>query len=226
MVYLLLGMLPPIALLLYVYHLDKVEKEPPKLILRLFLLGIFSVIPAVFLEAVGEALLSRTGLAETSIPYLLIEYFIIVALAEELSKRMIGVGMTYKSEEFNYQFDAIVYCVAAALGFAAIENVGYLVAAGTGAFFGRLIPIHAICGVFMGHYVGMAKSAHREGNTSARIMFNFLSVLVPVLIHGFYDFSLSTEYDEMILLNLLFTLVLTIVAFISLRSYAKNDKPV
>ncbi|MBO7683029.1 MAG: PrsW family intramembrane metalloprotease, partial [Clostridia bacterium] len=102
------GLIPPIALLIYVYHLDRIEKEPPKMILRLFLLGIFSVIPAIFLEGVGMTLLGLTGMPETSYVYLLIEYFLIVAFSEELSKRMIGVGMTYKSEEFNYQFDAAV----------------------------------------------------------------------------------------------------------------------
>ncbi len=220
------GLIPPIALLIYVYHLDRVEKEPPKMILRLFLLGVFSVIPAIFLEGVGMTLLGLTGMPETSYVYLLIEYFLIVAFSEELSKRMIGVGMTYKSEEFNYQFDAVVYCVAAALGFACIENIEYILLEGPQVALGRLIPIHTICGVYMGHYVAMAKSAHRAGDFSSRAMFNFLSVLVPVLIHGFYDFSLSTENDEMLIANLVFTVVITIVAFISLHSYAKKDKPV
>lgn len=220
------GLLPPIALLLYIYHLDKLEKEPPRMIFRLFLYGIFSVIPAVFLEAAGEGLLGISGLAENSYLYLAIEYFLVVAFSEELSKRLVGVGMTYKNEEFNYQFDAVVYCAAAALGFACIENVEYLIIEGPSVALGRLIPIHTICGIYMGHYVGLAKAAHRRGDTGMRVFFNFLSLFIPVLIHGFYDFSLSTENDEMLIANLIFTVVITVIAFISLHQYAKKDQPV
>ncbi|MBQ3051862.1 MAG: hypothetical protein IJC96_08230, partial [Clostridia bacterium] len=60
------GLIPPIILLIYIYKLDKIEKEPPKMILRLFLYGIFSVLPAMFLEAIGIAVLSRLGIPENS----------------------------------------------------------------------------------------------------------------------------------------------------------------
>lgn len=220
------GLIPPIALLIYIYNLDKLEKEPPRMIGRLFLYGIFSVIPAVFLEFAGESLLEVSGLPDTSYLYLAIEYFLVVAFSEELSKRLVGVGMTYKSDEFNYQFDAVVYCTAAALGFACIENVEYLILEGAGVALGRLIPIHTICGVYMGHYVGLAKTAQREGNFQKRAFYNCISVLIPVLIHGFYDFSLSTENDDLLIANLIFTVVITIVAFISLHRYAKQDRPV
>ncbi len=220
------GLVPPLLLLLYIYHLDKIEKEPPRMILRLFLYGIFSVIPAMFLELVGDSLLNLSEIPQNSYLYLFLMYFVVVAVSEELSKRLVGVGLTYKSEEFNYQFDAVVYCTAAALGFACMENIMYLATDGAEVAWGRLIPIHTICGIFMGHYVGLAKTAHRQGDTLGRVMFNFLSVFIPVLIHGFYDFSLSTENEDMLVANLAFTVVITIIAFFSLHSYAKKDKPV
>ena len=220
------GLIPPLLLLLYIYHLDKIEKEPPRLILRLFLLGIFAVIPAMFLELAGDAILAVLAIPPNSYLYLFLMYFVVVAVAEELSKRLVAVGTTYKNEEFNYQFDAVVYCAAAALGFACMENILYLITDGAEVAWGRLIPIHAICGIFMGHYVGLAKAAHRAGDTVGRVMFNFLSVFIPVLIHGFYDFSLSTENEDMLVANLVFTVVITIIAFICLHSYAKKDKPV
>ena len=223
---LLFGLLPPLGLLIYIYYLDRIEREPPKMILRLFCLGLFSVIPAMFLELAGDTLLLSLGFEETSYAYLILMYFVVVAFSEELSKRLVGVGLTYKSEEFNYQFDAVVYCAAAALGFACAENISYIIVEGPEVALGRLIPIHTICGVYMGHYVGLAKSAQREGNFRKRAFFNCLSLLIPVLIHGFYDFSLSTENENLLIANLVFTIVLTIVAFFSLKTYAKSDKPV
>ncbi|MBQ5581147.1 MAG: PrsW family intramembrane metalloprotease, partial [Clostridia bacterium] len=124
------GLIPPIILLIYIYKLDKIEKEPPRMILRLFLFGIFSVIPAMFLEAFGMFALDRLGIPNNSYLYLALMYFAVVAFSEELSKRLVGVGMTYKSEEFNYQFDSVVYCAAAALGFACMENISYLMVDG------------------------------------------------------------------------------------------------
>ena len=220
------GLIPPLVLLFYIYHLDKIEKEPVKLLVRLFVFGIFSVIPAMFLELAGEGIISALGIPENSFLYLFLMYFCVVAFSEELSKRCVGVGLTYRSEEFNYQFDAVVYCTAAALGFACCENIMYLLTDGAAVAWGRLIPIHTICGIFMGHYVGLAKTAHRQGDRTSRVMFNFLSVFIPVIIHGFYDFSLSTENDEMLIANLAFTVVITVIAFASLHMYAKKDKPV
>lgn len=60
------GLIPPIILLIYIYKLDKIEKEPPRMILRLFLFGIFSVIPAMFLEAFGMFALDRLGIPNNS----------------------------------------------------------------------------------------------------------------------------------------------------------------
>ena len=220
------GLIPPIILLIYIYKLDKIEKEPPRMILRLFLFGIFSVIPAMFLEAFGMFALDRLGIPNNSYLYLALMYFAVVAFSEELSKRLVGVGMTYKSEEFNYQFDSVVYCAAAALGFACMENISYLMVDGAAIAWGRLIPIHTICGVYMGHYVGLAKSAHRQGKTGQRAFFNFLSVFIPVIIHGFYDFSLSTENDDMLILNMIFTILITFIAFICLHVYSKKDRPI
>lgn len=220
------GLIPPIILLIYIYKLDKIEKEPPKMILRLFLYGIFSVLPAMFLEAIGIAVLSRLGIPENSYLYLALMYFAVVAFSEEFSKRLVGVGLTYKSEEFNYQFDSVVYCAAAALGFACMENISYLMVDGAAVAWGRLIPIHTICGVYMGHYVGLAKSAHRQGKTGMRAFFNFLSVFIPVLIHGFYDFSLSTGNDDMLIANMIFTILITFIAFVCLHYFARKDRPI
>ncbi len=220
------GLIPPIILLIYIYKLDKIEKEPPKMILRLFLYGIFSVLPAMFLEAIGIAVLSRLGIPENSYPYLALMYFAVVAFSEEFSKRLVGVGLTYKSEEFNYQFDSVVYCAAAALGFACMENISYLMVDGAAVAWGRSTPIHTICGVYMGHYVGLAKSAHRQGKTGMRAFFNFLSVFIPVLIHGFYDFSLSTGNDDMLIANMIFTILITFIAFVCLHYFARKDRPI
>ena len=67
MFYLIVGMLPAILLIIYIYKIDSVEKEPFPLLLSLFLLGGFSTIAASLLEeATGRN--SISGLTRSFIP--------------------------------------------------------------------------------------------------------------------------------------------------------------
>lgn len=47
---LMIGMIPAIALIVYIYHLDSVEREPVGLIMKLFFLGGISTVIASLLE--------------------------------------------------------------------------------------------------------------------------------------------------------------------------------
>ena len=69
------GLLPCVVLLWYINKKDSVEKEPPRLLVKLIFLGCLSTIPAMLLELVGTD--------ETSYFYIFVENFVIVALAGE-----------------------------------------------------------------------------------------------------------------------------------------------
>ena len=47
-----LALLPAIALVVWIYRQDKVEKEPGGLLWKIFLFGVLSVIPAMILEII------------------------------------------------------------------------------------------------------------------------------------------------------------------------------
>ena len=47
-----LALLPAIALVVWIYRQDKVEKEPRGLLRKIFLFGVLSVIPAMILEII------------------------------------------------------------------------------------------------------------------------------------------------------------------------------
>ena len=44
------GLVPPLLLMMYMYRIDKVDKEPVGLIFKTFIFGMISVIPAIILE--------------------------------------------------------------------------------------------------------------------------------------------------------------------------------
>ncbi len=220
------GVLPPLALIIYIWHLDRVEKEPPGLVLKTLIFGALSAFLAIALETIGDYALALFGFEGDTILYLLLFNFIVVAVSEEFSKRLAMKLAVWNNPNFNFRFDAVLYSVAAALGFAAFENILYMLSFGTEIALARLIPTHSICGLFMGYYLGIAKTAELDGNNGARSLYMKLSLIVPVLIHGFYDFCLSTEDDFLSLLVLAFIFILTIVSFFKLKKYAREDRPV
>ena len=114
MIFLILAVLPAVILLAYIYNKDRVEKEPPGLLFRLFLLGALSTVPAIFFELCGQSIFGAF-FNEKSLIYIICENFLVVALAEEGCKYFFLKRTTWKAPAFNYTFDAVVYAVVISL---------------------------------------------------------------------------------------------------------------
>ena len=220
------GLLPCVVLLYIIYKKDSIEKEPPRLLLRLFLLGCLSTVPAVILEMVGAYILGAAGISNTSMAYYLIENFLVVAVAEECSKKFMLRRGSWNHPAFNYIFDGVVYGVFVSLGFAGLENVGYISGFGMEVAVIRgiaAIPLHAICGVFMGHFYGLEKAYSKHGYPEQARRARILSLLIPILIHGFYDFCASVQNEVLTYVWLIFVVVMDIIAIRSIFRYASED---
>ena len=184
---------PAIALLAYVYRADRVEKEPPFLLARLVLMGILSTLAAKVLEYVGVAVLNAVFRTESFL-YLSLLYFGVVGFAEEGSKYVLLKRATWNSPFFNYRFDGVVYAVFVSLGFALWENIGYVLANGFGTALIRAltaVPGHACFGVFMGCWYAQARWLENVDDPAAAHSMRVLSVVLPALLHGAYDFLAS-----------------------------------
>ena len=221
-----LALLPAIALAVWIYRQDKIEREPRKLLWKIFFLGVLSVIPTIILELIlGDVV----GLffEETSVAYIVLDNFICVAVVEEYWKMKAAKKAAWKDPAFNYKFDAIVYCVTSALGFAAIENVIYVMDGGLDTAISRMllsVPSHAIDGVIMGYFFGMAKEADLKGDKKRRKQCLRRSVFVPAIEHGIYDTSLSLDSDWLMLFFLLFVIVIDIWAYRFVKKQARQDR--
>lgn len=224
-VLLLAAILPAAILLVRVYRLDRIEKEPPALLLKLVLLGALSGLAASLLE-LGLVRLLRLWLREEGVLYLLLENFFAVALVEELCKRAPVRHYAWRHPAFDYRFDAVVYCVFAALGFAVLENILYVVRYGLSVAASRAllsVPGHCFFAVYMGIYLGEAKRADREGELYERDRFLAASIAVPALLHGFWDFSLSVGSAWMTAAFYVFVLVFFLSANHRLRTASEED---
>ena len=227
MILLAAALLPPFYLFYKIYQKDTIELESSGLIIRLFLYGALTTVAASVLELAGTFLLNRTGLNQGGILYLLIDNFIVIACAEEGVKRFALKKLTWKSPEFNFLFDGVVYAAAVSLGFAAAENVMYVTGfGGLGTAFIRAftaIPLHCITGIYMGHFYGMAKYAESRRNPAAMKVYMKQSLLIPVLLHGLYDFLASLESDFATLAFYAVVIVIEVVALRQLNTYAVQD---
>ena len=222
------ALLPPLVLLFLMYRADKVEKEPPAVILKVFLFGVLSTIPAIVIETFGDALLRNVMGGAPLWLYNIFMFFLVVAWTEEGVKHFALKIGTWQNPAFNYTFDAILYSAVAALGFAAAENVEYVLGYGLQVAVMRAItaiPGHCIFGIYMGFYYGMAKFWDVRGDKGRRHRAMFMSMLVPILLHGFYDYCASANDDILILVFFAFIIILDVMAIRTVRKMARLDMP-
>ena len=136
-----LGLAPGLLWLWLIYRGNKYRPDPKGLVIRTFLLGMVAIIPVVFVET---ALLlpyvfthidqfknfSMTDFNNLTIGQIAYVSFVVAGVTEELFK-FLAVRMTiYRSPYFDEPIDGLVYSSAAALGFASLENIGYLLSYG------------------------------------------------------------------------------------------------
>ena len=223
------ALLPAIYLLSYVYKKDTVEPESPGLIVALLLGGVIAAPVAGILETIGQTILDASGLHNGSLAYVAILAFLVVGVSEELAKFYFMRRRTWDSPEFNFTFDGIIYGVVTALGFAAIENVLYVFQGGFQTAIARAllsVPGHASWGVFMGSYYGQAKVRAAAGDKAGSTRCTVLSVLVPMLLHGFYD-TLAFIGTEAYTIALFVFCIIVDVSVVQLIDRArKSDMPI
>ncbi|MCQ2090983.1 MAG: PrsW family glutamic-type intramembrane protease [Fibrobacter sp.] len=195
-----LALLPAIVLLVYIYKKDTVEKEPLSLLMKCLGIGILTIIPILGCELLLKLFLVKLpGLTKGSIIEALISGYFIAALCEEGFKFLALKKVTWNNQNFNYFFDGIVYAVFVSLGFAAIENIEYVIFnGGVSTAILRMftaVPGHTCYGVVMGYFYGAAKNAEVEGRIDdCKKMLN-RAVFIPLLLHGAYDALIMTKAE-------------------------------
>ena len=194
MLTLLFTIVPPILILLFFVLTDRF-KEPKITIITVFFLGFLICLPAGILNQLShEFFFNGSDYSEN-----LTGSFLGPAWAEELLKFSILYLIILKRDEFNEPMDGLVYGVVVSLGFATYENYTYvyewasIVAKEENYDFlkfsyhvakGRsysAIPMHGLNGAVMGYYFGLYAFS---GNKKYLV----LSLILPYLFHGFYNF--------------------------------------
>ena len=193
------AVIPALILMWKVYKSDRLEKESPRLLWKLVLMGVLSTVIALVLEWILQALLG-------------------LIVPEKRS--------TWKLHEFNCQYDGVVYAVFVSLGFALFENIGYVLRFGFSAAIIRAltaIPGHACFGVFMGVFYGLARGYAYLGERGRAKLMRMLAVIIPTFIHGTYDYIATIGTGSGEIFFIIFVVILFILSFILINRMSKND---
>jgi RsiW-degrading membrane proteinase PrsW (M82 family) len=181
-----LAVAPGIAICIFIYLKDKYNREPIGVLLASFILGMFAIVPALVLQLLSGITLET--LAGKPFAAVAIFAYGVVGFSEEGSKYMMLRLFVWRRTSFDEPFDGIVYAVMVGMGFATLENIGYVLQHGYGTGILRMflsVPAHATFAVLMGYYLGLAKF-----DPANRIKYLLLAIFLPVVFHGTFDYFL------------------------------------
>lgn len=188
-----LSITPCLLWLAFFYFQDWYDREPVRNVALTFLFGGLATIPAFILNTIvgsliyfifGSLLGEEIGNAAL--------FFIVVGPVEEGLKFLAVFIFAYRRPEFNEPADGVVYSAAAALGFAAIENILYLTESGQGVILLRAPlsnPGHAFFAAFWGLAMSRAKGASNLPGRRARLL--IAGLLIASFMHGLFNTLLS-----------------------------------
>jgi len=238
-----LAVLPAILLMIYIYRKDRLEKEPISILIKLFFAGIAIYFPAGTANFLFETLISAFfGITENMESISLGKFFayqivdnLIVGAGVEESLKLLAVmwfAKPARNKENNSTFDSIVYCVFVSLGFALFENIDYVMERGFATAVTRFffsVPGHMFFSIVMGYCVSMwsnfsnvksVETANAQNNVIKIRQPEYpakkwlvMSLVLPVLCHFIYNFSLTlSDYG---LINFFYLLAVIFAVYIT-----------
>ena len=213
--------IPPICLGIVIWKSDKFP-EPGKFLVTAFMLGVSIFLPLDFLIIVAEDYLAPIfGLSLELIdnwrdggdfPYgeYAFLHFFRAAYLEEGLKFAFLIFVCVRLEALNEPIDAIVYGAAIGLGYAAMENLGYLYldeAWSLETVKVRYYPLvmHFGFGVVMGWL--LSQSLFGEPSRFKRRFLIVLSLLIPVIFHGTYNYYGTADIFPILTIILIFSII-------------------
>ncbi len=218
---LILALIPVVCFIGWIYYKDKYEREPPIKLVEYFVLGILVSILAIFIELYLSKLNNFNGILSN-----IYTAFFVAALTEEGLKSIILIPMLLREKNFNEKLDGIIYSIFLSLGFATIENIIYLMRERIDLLFSLSItrglisiPSHIMFAITMGYYI--SKYKFDKYNKKKYLYF---AVIIPILLHGVFDFILMIGYRWAIIVFVVYLIFLWKINLDKLDKYTLYSK--
>jgi protease PrsW len=212
----LLSLLPCVLWLWYFASQSVYKRPSRRIILLTFLLGALVTVPAVLINLLlQDGFIKLFGVSAWTYPLML---FLIVGPVEELMKLLTVYSFAYRRKEFDEALDGVVYSAAAALGFAAVENIVYLAQTGPVLVLLRgplTNPGHALFSAIWGLSLSRAKASPNV--VRQRFLIILTGWLIASFVHGSFDLLLLAAARSSI-----FYLVILGTAFVGLFIWVRS----
>jgi len=219
---LILAIAPVITIVLWIYLKDKYDKEPIHILTKFFTFGVLISVLAIYIE---EWFIKINIFSESMDIFYM--SFIVAGLVEEGLKSLILIPNLLKEKNFNEKLDGIIYSVFLSLGFATVENIIYILYEDpTSAFEVGVIrsiisvPAHMMFGVIMGYYISKYKFTDCKSKKRNLI----LAIILPILLHGVFDFILMIQYRWSIIVFIAYIVYLWKISLDKIDEYTNNSR--
>ena len=211
----ILGLLPSFAWLFFFLKEDSDQPEPKTMIAKAFLAGAAITIPAVLFQSLTQNWLKIAGVDQ----YDFVSFSAMAAI-EEILKFLAAYFIVRKSRFFNEPIDAMIYMIAAALGFAMVENMAIMFGAkqiseAVGVIILRFVGatlLHALSSGIVGYY--WAKNLIKKRGLILK------GLVLATLLHGLFNYSIILFMEAMIY-PILFLMIIALFVFWNFEK-AKN----
>ncbi len=222
------GILPPLLWLWFWLKEDR-HPEPRSILALTFVFGMVAVVVAVFFEKAFFLTEKWLGIEKTGGGLILL--LLVWALTEEVLKYLAARFAALKRKSFDEPVDALIYLITAALGFAALENVLFLLKAfdlsvmsGLATtnlrFFGATL-LHTATSGIVG--ASIAFSFFHKENMKRNIMGG---LAIATILHFIFNYSIILNNGESMLkifIPLWIVIILILFIFKKVKAIKNNQ---
>ena|SRR3989344_4192443 len=198
----------PAGVWLFFFTKEDVHPEPKKLILYVFEIGALASLPALAAQLIFQKTILYFGF---NIIFLIIG----LALIEEICKWYAAYWAINKHSVFDEPIDAMVYMIAAAAGFATIENL-FIAASFTKSFnliswvdtgnvlvlrFIGATLLHTLSSALVGYYWAM-------GKIKGKSLISW-GIFAATMVHSMFNYLILQYQNETLMYPSLFLIIAT-----------------
>lgn len=224
------GILPALAWLWFWRREDSAHPEPRRLIALAFFAGMLTVAVVIPIQKISAGYIQGTYffLAAATIQTLV---FTAWSIIEEVCKFAAASATVLRRREDDEPIDPVIYMVATALGFAAAENVLFLlsplagetlvqtVMTGNLRFVGATL-LHVVSSATIGAMIGFG--FYRPLRT--RILFAVIGLILACILHAGFNFLILNTGEANLLRTFAFVWI-GVIALLAVLEYIKRIHP-
>ena len=203
--YILIGSLSLFTSIIFItviLYSDRQRREPLHMIMIALISCIFTICLSLL---IGQFILPKFDIITSGLfsykGYNLAK-IILLAIVEEYSKLLVLYLFISKNSNFDDIYDGFVYSSLVALSFAALESLIYVFNEPNIESMKSLavlrgittVPLHFMCGIAMGYYVGMEKFSW---GTKRRTFYLLMALIMPVFLHTIYNFTFTNIVNKL-----------------------------